>query len=208
MALINVPNSGQTLGGTRASVNSNFSTTNNAFEIDHVEMTAPGNIGTQGFHNKVTLVVQPGTPGPGMGTTYNGIYNLLSAITNKNETFFHFQKQTGTLDIPVTASVRSTTATPATINNFATGGWCYLPSGFVMKWGTITAGSTPGTVVFPSGGNIPAFTAIQSLQLTVGNTANVALSTINYYGVTTSQFQWYSTIVDTNWRFNYLAIGY
>jgi hypothetical protein len=204
MALINVPNSGQTLGGTRASVNSNFSTINNAFSVDHVAMTAPGIASPQGFHMKVTLPVNPSAPVIG---TNNGIYNLQSSITGLNEIFMHFQKQTGTLDIPITASIRSTVNVPTPVSTVGQG-WCYLVSGLIMKWGTfITTAANP--YLFPTAANIPVFsTAVLSFQISVVNTGIPYGGVINCFNITTTGFNWAVTGAAPSLAFSYLAIGY
>ena len=208
MALNNVPLAGQTLGVTRNPINQNFSTINNAFAIDHVTMTPPGTAQPQGYHNQVSLVLQGASPAPSWGTTYNGIYCLQSAVTSIQETFLHNQSASGAFDFPVTASIFSTTAVPQTINTLGGQGWCYLPSGFIMKWGTLAA-SASSPYSFPVASNIPPFTtAVMTLQLTMGNTVTGTNDTIRYYNVTNTGFNWFANNVTTNSRFTYLAIGY
>lgn len=210
MALNNVPLTGQSLAVTKVPINANFSTIDNAFAVDHVRMTPPGTAAPQGFHNKITLPVQSVSPGPGFAAN-NGIYALNSALTGITETFWHSQSSNGPFDFPVTANIYSTTPVPNTINTLSGQGWCYLPSGLLMKWGTATAlaPTVSGSVVFPVAANIPAFTsAVFTLQLTMGNTGITTAASINYFNVSNLGFSWFVSNNNGNSRFTYLAIGF
>jgi len=210
MSLNNVPNAGQSLGVTRNPINQNFSTINNAFGIDHVTMTPPGTAAPQGFHDQVSLVIQGSTPPTAWGLTYNGIYAYKPAgFTNVNETYFHSQKFSGATEVPGTASILST-ATPGTGLTAGTSGWSYLPSGMIMKWGTVDM-SMPNPVVpvvFPTGATIPAFTQCLNIQLTILNSGAGATDFMRVQTFTNLQFTPSWSNRDTNSKFMYLAIGY
>jgi hypothetical protein len=137
MALNNVPLAGQSLGVTRNPINTNFNTINADFLVDHVEYVTGG----AGKHNKVTFPVQAAAPGFLGGE--EGLYNLLYATTTKNELFVHKQINAGTTDIPFTASKMSNNTFPASEN-----GWSYLPSGLLVKWGSMAPAAVNVNGVF------------------------------------------------------------
>lgn len=156
MALIVVPNAGQTLNNSRPDINSNFGTINSAFAIDHVGYNTVG----QGKHNKVTFPVQ--SPAPSFSAGEDGLYNFLNAITVKNELYVHKQTNAGTEDVPFTASILSTT----TIASNDVPGWTMLPSGIRMQW--LTCSGTGLVTVPVLVGAIP-FNAIHTVLLTPSN---------------------------------------
>lgn len=208
MALNNVPQSGQSLAVTKVPINSNFTTINNAFAIDHVEMTPPGTAAPQGFHNKVSLN-NLGAVAPSFGANINGIYNKIS-LTGINETFWRSQSINGPFNFPVTANIFSTTSVPAPVSTVGHG-WCYLPSGLIMKWGTFTSANA-NPYVFPTtastGSYIPPFaTAVLSLQTSVVNTGIPYGTIINTLNITNLSFNWVATGTLPA-AFSYLAIGY
>lgn len=208
MALNNVPLTGQSLSVTKVPINSNFSTINNAFAVDHVTMTPPGTASPQGFHNKVSLNNLAAVT-PAFGTNINGIYNKTS-LTGINETFWRSQSINGPFDFPVTANIFSTTPVPAPIGTVGQG-WCYLPSGLTMKWGTFTSAAA-NPYVFPTtastGSYIPPFaTAVLSMQISVVNTGVPYGTIINTLNVGKLSFNWVATGT-TPASFSYLAIGY
>jgi len=146
--LNNVPQVTQSLGQTQAAINTNFSTIDTAFSINHVQYNDGS--GNQGKHKLVDFPVQPSAPSLASGD--DGLYNLLSTLTSLNELFVHKQTFAGTADIPFTASTLST-STPTALSS----GWTYLPSGFILKWGT-GVGTGLQVVPFPTGANIPVYT--------------------------------------------------
>jgi len=205
--LNNVPVAGQTLGSSRDLINANFATINTAFSVNHVQYNDGS--GNQGMHNFITFpIVSPATP-PTYAATQDGLYNLTSSITGIQELFIHKQiASSGTQDIPFTASLLSTNATPAT----GTAGWSYLPSGLLIKWGAGTAdGATAYT--FPVASNIPVFTTCLSVTISTfsGTSADVNefarlisfnATTINVWG------SFRTTVSPTFVGYYYLAIGF
>ena len=157
MALNYVPLSGQTLGVTRVPINQNFSVIDTAFAVDHVDYNVSG----QGQHNKVSFPVQNPAPAPQAGVLQ--LYSQLSTITNQPELVF--THQTGST-APVAARIVEFTSA-----GWANPGWCRLPSGILMKWGTIntTTYNTLETIPFSVGAGIPVFSAIYSCQITTAS---------------------------------------
>lgn len=157
MPLNDVPQAAQTLAQTQNPIRQNFLTINNAFQIDHVAYVNAADI-NNGKHNKVTLPVQAAVPA--FIGVEDGLYNKVPAapfpLTGISELFIHKQRNQapGNVDIPFTASILST-ATPAVNSN----GWTYLPSGLLLKWGTVPLIASPQTIVYPVAANIPVFSA-------------------------------------------------
>lgn len=211
MALNLVPNPGQTLAQTRQPILDNFTNIDNQFAIDHVAFNTVGG----GFHNKVEM--PPQAAAPVANANDNIFYSKIPAapfpLTTINETFIHKQVNgvAQTVDIPFTASILSTNANPG---NGSTG-WSYLPSGILIKWGTI-AGAFPNQgiqpFVFPAAGNIPAFAEIYNitLQNVAGNVNDSSNFLTVQTGYTRLGFSWMPRTnfgnVDSTQVF-YFAIG-
>ena len=161
MALNLIPMTSQSLDQTQNPILTNFTVIDTAFSVDH----APYNSANEGWHNQVTLPQQVMAPVPSANN--NIIYSLIPTVspqTTINEVFIHKQIQGGTADIPFTASILSTNASPGNTSD----GWTYLPSGILLKWGSVT-GSFPNQVwqqiLYPTAPNIPAFTQVFNVTL-------------------------------------------
>ena len=192
MALFNVPLSGQSLDVTRVPVNSNFSTIDTAFQVDHVDYGVSG----QGKHEKVTLVTNASAA---FLAGEMGLFNNTSIPTGNPEIFV--QRGTGT-PYPMTGYVLGGT------NNG--NGWTYLPSGLLMAWGrSTTGGSDHVTITYATElTNFPGFTTIYAFpQLTrlsgAGGSTNFV--TLTAYNQTT--FQVYASAGGTGVQFAWLSIG-
>ncbi len=202
MALNNVPLNGQSLAYTKPLVNANFSTIDTTFSVDHVAYNTSGG----GKHNKVTFPVQGSAPAFAAGD--NGLYSFLYATTAKNEEFIHKQTFAGTSDIPFTASILST-ATPA----LNTGGWSYLPSGLLLKFGNGSAnGSTNFTFAALNPG-APGFTQVLTMVLCPGYTAvSDGDGFVRLGAYTSAGFNAFgsarTTVTTKAVTFQYIAIGY
>src|SRR6188768_1525674 len=104
MALIPVPLAGQTLAASRPDINSNFSTIDIAFAVDHIDYNLPG----QGQHNKISFPLQ--NPAPIAQAGIVQLYSQLSTITNQPELVFAHQ-------------LGSTAPVGARIVEFTSAGW-------------------------------------------------------------------------------------
>ncbi len=72
----------------------------------------------------------------------DGLYTKSFATTSTNEMYIHIQRPAAaTIDVPFTASKMSNTAYASSDN-----GWTYLPSGLLMKWGSVNATSASVSV--------------------------------------------------------------
>lgn len=175
MPLNNVPLSGQTLNQTRVPINQNFAVIATTFAVDHVDYNVSG----QGKHNKVSFPVQ--SPASTFSAGDLGLYSFLNPTTGKNELYVHKIQNATTADIPLTASVLST-STPA--QNI--GGWTYLPSGIFQTWGSGN-GNGLTTVTLSN----PPPTQINNIQLTPFS------SSTSYVDL---QVRWVDTLSRTQFR--------
>ncbi len=143
-----------------------------------------------GFFAKLTAAPQPVT----------GVSEL---FVNKNVQGLAFRQ------IPMTASILSTNATPVTANP----GWTYLPSGIILQWGT--ANIADNSNLAPVNFAITFPNACLQVIVSVNNNANPAPANIppqiyNSILFSTTQFQIASRAGNSgnSSGYTYLAIGY
>lgn len=149
MALNNVPQAGQNLQETRDDIRNNFSTIDTAFSVNHVPYNSPSD---QGKHQFVTFPQIASGSVPAAGAQELIVSNQTNADTGRTE--LYLKRNAGT-PVPITAGVDT--------------GWSYLPSGLLMKWGSVP--QFTGSTTINLNANGPAFTTGPfSIQLT-GNTA-------------------------------------
>lgn len=110
----NVPVSGQSLNSSRDLINGNF------------QVLSPYGNGFSFFTTQLTV------PSFSSDTDYLYVY----AFNGANELFVHKQTTAGLSEVPFTASVMSLSDAADSMN-----GWSYLPSGLLVKWGTVQAAS-------------------------------------------------------------------
>lgn len=183
----NVPVTGQSLNASRDIINGNFqilSPYGNGFSFFTVQLTAPT-----------------------FASNTDYIYNM--AFMSANELFVHKQTTSGLSEVPFTASVMSLSSAADSIN-----GWSYLPSGLLIKWGTVQAASAiifPVNVASLSGG--PVYSQVFQTYLTPywqGPVTALASSVFLAASGTTSDgnFTCFVTNYDaTRSYLNYLVIG-
>lgn len=200
MALINVPNPGQTLGNSRPDINSNFAVIDAAFQVDHEDY----NTTNQGMHNRVSFLTQNPVPTPIAGIVQ--LYSQLSTITNQPELVFAHQ-------------AGSTAPTGAKIVEFTSAGWANpgwtrLPSGIMMKWQSIIGfGGNPSVTVNVNTAvpGSPNFVTMLSTMISIIDTNAsynnvIGLSNITFPNFTVSKFG--GSNPPSSVRFSWLAIGY
>lgn len=201
MALNNVPLTGQSLLVTRVPINTNFSTIDTAFQVDHVDYNTLG----QGQHNRVSFPTQNPVPTPQSGIVQ--LYQAISAFTSQPELFFTHQ-------------LGSTAPTAAQIVEFTSAGWTNpgwtrLPSGILLRWqsGIGFGGNSSVTVNLntPISPGSPNFTAILTILLTTIDTSSsynniIGISNITVPNFTASKFG--GSNPPSSVTIAYLAIGF
>ncbi len=206
--LNNVPQTTQSLGQTQSLISANFSTINTANSINHVAYNDAS--GDQGKHKLVEFPVQLVIPT--FAATETGLYNKVPAapfpLTLKQETFIHTQRFSGAVDIPMSASILSTSS-PAALSS----GWTYLPSGLIIKWASNVSCTGLQVVTFPTGGTIPAFSVCLSVipQIAQGGASDTNLA-VRLTAVNPTTFTVYvsprTTTGSASSNITYWAIGY
>jgi hypothetical protein len=203
----NSPAAAQLLSVSQPIIQGNFAILQNIFDINHVDYNSGTNAGK---HIYVELPIAAGNPIPPIAFPAAEIvvYAATNATTTVNELYVNKTNQATVVQVPMTASILSTSSNPG----LNVSGWTYLPSGILLKWGSGSAnGNTP--ILFPVAANIPVFTNVMSMQLCTAyaNTADANLfarlgnfsnTGFNAYG---SQR---TSVTNAAVGFQYLAIGY
>jgi hypothetical protein len=138
-----------------------------------------------------------------------GLYSALNPVTGQNDLYINKTNQATVVQVPSTSSSLSINSAPAS----GSGGWTYLPSGIIMKFGNgVANGNTPFTFAALNPGS-PAFTQALSVVLctayftTTDQDKFVWLSSFSNLGFTA--FGSARTTVTTKLvGFEYVAIGY
>lgn len=192
--LPSIPQPGDLLATSQGNLLANMQEIQALVDVNHVDFASSD----QGKHFVVTLPVQADSPPSGYTFINNevGLYCYNNALTTDNEVYIHTNMSGGAViaEVPLTAS------------NQASKGWCYLPSGLILKWGnSVTSGSTV-TVTLNGSGLGPNFTNV--FQVFVSSTESSAgsipsLSTIT--PVTLPNLVVYSSAAVAT--FSYFVIG-
>jgi len=158
MGLILVPQSGQTLGGTRSSILSNFTVISEDFQVDHVAYSTTG----EGQHQQITMPLSAGDVATAAGIIELYSKNFDPGTGTAVPTLFFRPQNSGT-PIPLTGAYHHNP------------GWAYLPSGILFKWGIqtvnfVTSGTQIiGTITFDTTAPTPAFNHIYSANINLTN---------------------------------------
>lgn len=154
----NVPQSGDTLGGTRAQIQQNFADINTHFQVNHVDFNSSG----AGKHPFLQMPEQSSSPTT--AANEGGLY-VKEAGTAASSTLFFREESNGT-ELQLIDPDRTVSTT----------GSLTLPGGLIMKWGRVNTPGTSGTVTFAT-----AFpTAIFQVQLTIRSNTNTGrIATVN-----------------------------
>lgn len=142
---------------------------------------------------------------PSFAVGIDGIYTLLYASTAVNEVYIHKQTVDAPTDVPFTASKMSNTAIASCGN-----GWSYLPSGLLIKWGSVamTTATLAITPTITSGG--PNFNRVFQVMLTSYDTSSAVNFTCGQNTVpnnTSGNFTAFAQNSSATTSINYLVIG-
>lgn len=199
-----IPISGDTLGGTRDRIRTNFQLIESIQSINHVAYGALG----QGKH-KFLQMPEVTASGAGVPTTLaneGGLY--VDVGLNPAESNLFFRGEANGFQYQLTRAISASTTKFGNITNALSGangfgGWTFLPGGLILQFGNFNPNIST-TVVFPV-----AFTSIPfSIQLTIsaGNNstfrANVSTGT-----VTNTQFVFEGSVSSNANPIYFIAIG-
>lgn len=150
----NIPQTGQTLGQTRAAVNNNFANYFNTIAVNHI---APNNAGA-GKHNLSEYVVQAQSP----ATAASEVATYSRSISGTPELCLQKQNQ-----LAAAADVQMSRLDTGVLA--AQNGYSFLPGGVIIQWGQYATGGDGNAINYP----IPFTAAVFSVVLTPDSNSNV-----------------------------------
>lgn len=179
----NIPLATDKLSSSQPDINGNFTEINTYVNVDHIAF----NGADQGKHKKTTFPVAA-APGA-VGATEVGLY----AATH--------------LGMPELFINKTADQVPFTYALKANPGWCILPSGIIIKWGSFSINPS-ATLAITFSVSVPAFTQPPIVTNSVFQGANNSL-TVSLTAVTTTTATFYNgNNVGGALTAHYMAIGY
>lgn len=192
----NIPVSGDSLGGTRVRINTNFQEIFNLIAINHVGFNTTGK-GKHKFVQMPSLGNADTLPSGlilGEGTLYT------NTVSSRSELYY-----TPDASGNVYQMTRCSTGSYASFAA-ANPGWTFLPGGLLLQYGAKNSPGTSGTINFPR-----AFSSAY-YSITFGISRSASSSTQNVYvdnsvPVSTSSFAYTSTSNNSD-PIYWMAIGF
>ncbi len=142
-----VPQSAQFISTTQRPIESNFQAINEWINVNHVGFSDADNYGKHTFLSFPSQNVNPSTT-----STEMAIFCAPSTGANPYELYYRYPSNGSIVQLSGSGSGSSTSG------GAASNGYGYLTTTIFIKWGNATGiiqGSN--TIVFPTGGGIPAF---------------------------------------------------
>ena len=200
-----IPNSGESLGSTRARINANFVEIDTYTKINHVGF----NEGDAGKH--IYLQLPEGTVSgkgvPATAANEGGLYTEVG--TNPAEANLFFRGESNGKEYQLTRSDQTNNATFGNYTEYSVGppslngGWTFLPGGLILQYGLVPNGQTSATVTFPIAFPTSVITVVFGLIRNNNTAHSVAIQSATLPTVT--GFSYYSS--STNNAFYWHAIG-
>lgn len=136
-----VPQATQTVASSQVPIRTNFQSIQTLVDVNHYDF----NNDLYGKHKFVEMPNQSGDP-----TTFSAEMTLYSkqynnGVTTQSEAFV--RRDAAGTPIPFTAGV----------GNNGNEGWCFLPAGMLMAWGTLTVTVPDAITIVPTGPTLTAF---------------------------------------------------
>lgn len=185
----NVPQIGQSLGASRSIINSNFSTIQTTFDVDHKDF----NVASAGKHRFVHFV-DATSDIPATSATEVALFNkLVSGVPR----LFLRQLSSGT-------QIQLTGLDPT----LSTNGKTFLPGGMLLQWGkVIQPNSTTGTVSYSPAFPTTVFGVFFTLARNSSGNDGIWINTAGTNNL--SQFAWRSStsLPNASDFFFWMAIG-
>jgi hypothetical protein len=196
----NIPQSTDERSVSNRDFRNNFLAINSWANTNHTFLD--DNSPLQGMHNMVSFINQASDPVFAGTPEAFDIYSKLSSLTSKNELFL--QRIGGPVPYEITASLA------------ANPGWTRLCSQILIKWGTVMVAANAITITtpFPSGANIPPFTASPFAVMLTSLDGNGSRNSAPQYGLNTtattlhiSNFPPNLIVISTKVPIGFLAFG-
>lgn len=158
----NIPISGDSLGGTRDRIRTNFQVIDTTLAVNHV---AFGGAAGQGKHKFLQMPEQASAPTTAVNE--GGFYTKEGTSPAETNLFFRAEDSGGGggYEYQLTHVDNSLTASFSTDAGTDSSGWTFLPGGLLLQYGirTMAAKGTETTITYPK----PFATAVYSI--TIGN---------------------------------------
>ncbi len=165
---------------------------------------------TSGF-NWLYLPAQGANPPAGSAFPAGdiGLYSFVNTTTSQKELYVNKTNQATVTQVPITASSLSIASAPASNS----GGWSYLPSGLLMKFGNGSANGNTAFTFAALNPGAPTFTQVLSIILCTAYTnASDGDGFVRLSSYTNTGFNAFgsarTTVTTKAVLFQYLAIGY
>jgi hypothetical protein len=191
----NIPMANDVISQSQPLIEENFQEINTLIQVNHATFGTPN----AGKHNIVTLPVNANPTPTLIGE--GSIYSETSALTGNTE--LAWQRDNGGPVIEWTGL------------GAGTNGWTRLPSGILLKWGTVSAALAnpvvvlyPVPIIFPLA---PVFTNVFTIFVNTLSAANPSIAVVIPASITNVGFLVNTFLSNTGAfvgsTFNYLAIG-
>ena len=193
-----IPVSGDSLGGTRDRIRTNFQEIDSVVGVNHVAFNASG----EGKHKFLQMPEQAAAPTT--AANEGGFYAKVGTTPAESNLFF--RGESDGFEYQLTKAIAASTARFANTTNYSgtlNGGWTFLPGGMIMQYGRKTSPGSSGSITFPitfPSGNAP-FSIVVTNERTSARSANIDSAGISSTGF--SYFLETSGSVAINW----VAIG-
>lgn len=192
-----IPNSGESLGGTRDRIRTNFEEIFDVVAINHTNFNELG----EGKHKFLQMPIQASAPTT--AASEGGFYT--KTVSGAAQAFFRSESNGSEYQM---TSVSDANIATFAVNSVAyvddnDGGWTFLPGGLILQYGRRTSPGSSGTVTYPRA--FPSGNAAFSIIVT--NERNSARSAnINTAGSTSTVFNYFMETSGST-ALNWIAIG-
>lgn len=195
-----IPVSGDSLGGTRDRIRTNFEEIATVTAVNHVAFNSLG----EGKHKFLQMPEQASAPTT--AADEGGFYAKVGASPAQTNLFF--RGESDGFEYQLTRAISASTTRFATNTAYVanhTGGWTFLPGNLLLQYGARTTPGTSGTITFPV-----AFTT-GYYSITIGLSRNDSSSNQSFYvdnsvAVSLTSFAYDSTSSATD-PIYWMAIG-
>ena len=204
----NIPISGDSLGGTRDRIRTNFQVIFDKFAINHLDFDEVGS----GKHKFLQMPRQ--SAAPTTDPTDCGFYAKVG--TNPAQTNLFFRGENSGFEYQLTKAISASTSLFGANIAYGTppagfsqvGGWTFLPGGLILQYGFYSKASglgVTGTTQFPVTFNNPPY-SISTIAIRPGSSGTRFVSLIETVP-TTSSFEWGTSSGTNTEGFYWQAIG-
>ena len=163
MVFVSLPNSGQSLGQTRAAIKNNFDLIKTTVDQNHLDFDVAG----AGKHYAIQIPITGATPPGGFVVGDANLY----ARNSDTQSQVIFKPDASVNEYQLTRANDTYFATFATNTGYLanhTGGWTFLPGGMLLQYGARAVPGNNGVITFPR----PFTNAAYSVQLSISVSDN------------------------------------